>query len=385
MKMNKRIGLVLFACLCLTAFSACGGSAPTAQPPANPAETPPETAQPATETEAWKQELERVYEEAKKEGEVAVIAGTGSDREQLFKEFEEAYPGVKVNHIALNNNAASARIVSEQQQGKYLIDVSIETTRGEYNKLKDYIIDPGITDDQNWRNGFEYGFKTQEGTIYADRYIYAIEPYPIIYINNDFIPAGEIQTMDDLLDPKWQGKAVAKDFSVNGQGTNILVALSLTNSMEFVDQLLANLNPTISSDDRQNIQWFASGRYPIAIGLNKTQINEFEDNGVIKNIQRLRFDQTRFYGSFSLAVLKDAPHPNATKLFVNWLLSKEGQEAFARNFDCCNSRRTDVPEPTSPDSFRWEQIDYANGTANISQKGLDTTAEIIEKGKQFKK
>jgi ABC-type Fe3+ transport system substrate-binding protein len=40
-------------------------------------------------------------------------------------------------------------------------------------------------------------------------------------------------------------------------------------------------------------------------------------------------------------VLKNAPHPNATKLFVNWFLSREGQEVYSRTMHQA-TRRMDV-------------------------------------------
>ena len=52
-------------------------------------------------------------------------------------------------------------------------------------------------------------------------------------------------------------------------------------------------------------------------------------------------------------MLKSAPHPNATKVFINWLLSKEGQELYTKQFwpfDQGFSRRTDVAPPEGPDA-----------------------------------
>jgi ABC-type Fe3+ transport system substrate-binding protein len=54
-----------------------------------------------------------------------------------------------------------------------------------------------------------------------------------------------------------------------------------------------------------------------------------------------------------------APHPNAAKVFVNWLLSREGQTAFQRVIsmpgDAKNSRRIDVPKDHIPASERRDQ------------------------------
>ena len=46
-------------------------------------------------------------------------------------------------------------------------------------------------------------------------------------------------------------------------------------------------------------------------------------------------------GTGNLTILKEPPHPNATKVFVNWLLGKEGQETFSKAMNHA-SRRFDV-------------------------------------------
>jgi ABC-type Fe3+ transport system substrate-binding protein len=53
-------------------------------------------------------------------------------------------------------------------------------------------------------------------------------------------------------------------------------------------------------------------------------------------------------GSGSLAVLNQPPHPNATTVYVDWLLSREAQHAFARAIGY-TSRRTDVPSDHVPE------------------------------------
>ena len=56
-------------------------------------------------------------------------------------------------------------------------------------------------------------------------------------------------------------------------------------------------------------------------------------------------------GSGVLAVIKDPPHPNAAKVFVNWLLSKEGQETY-QNAIGEPTRRLDVEVPKEPFAVR---------------------------------
>jgi ABC-type Fe3+ transport system substrate-binding protein len=58
---------------------------------------------------------------------------------------------------------------------------------------------------------------------------------------------------------------------------------------------------------------------------------------------------TPSYGS--LMLIDQAPHPNAAKVFVNWLLTKEGQTAYATTMKQ-TSRRLDVPVDHVPPNVR---------------------------------
>ena len=67
-------------------------------------------------------------------------------------------------------------------------------------------------------------------------------------------------------------------------------------------------------------------------------------------------------------LLNEAPNPNAAKVFVNWLLSKEGQTAYVKATDL-NSRRLDVqgPAETAPDP----KANYVRGEKEVSDAELD--------------
>ena len=58
-------------------------------------------------------------------------------------------------------------------------------------------------------------------------------------------------------------------------------------------------------------------------------------------------------------LLKRAPHPNAAKLAFNWLLSREGQIAFQKNYaretGAADSFRIDIPKDEIPPEFRRKE------------------------------
>ena len=84
--------------------------------------------------------------------------------------------------------------------------------------------------------------------------------------------------------------------------------------------------------------------YPITIGIEYTDLEDFRKQGLGKNIGPLPESywkaQQISVGFGGIGLVDRAPHPNAARVYINWILSKEGQEAFSRVPR--NSRRTDV-------------------------------------------
>jgi ABC-type Fe3+ transport system substrate-binding protein len=64
-----------------------------------------------------------------------------------------------------------------------------------------------------------------------------------------------------------------------------------------------------------------------------------------------------------LGLMNQAPHPNAAKLFINWLLSREGQTTFQKTMNTPNpvieSMRVDIPkDPIPPERRRAAGVNY---------------------------
>ena len=84
------------------------------------------------------------------------------------------------------------------------------------------------------------------------------------------------------------------------------------------------------------------------------------------------------------AVLKKAPHPQATAVFLNWFLTKEGQEAFKKgivdtepNAESAHSVRADV-EP-HPDAVALGTVPDYTQLNNYSLQGMEQGAEEMQK------
>ena len=106
----------------------------------------------------------------------------------------------------------------------------------------------------------------------------------------------------------------------------------------------------LSRDYRQMMEGLIKDRFAIGLAaVNDTILPDFLKDGIGKNIKPLDIDNIDYVaiGLEVAMVVNKAPHPNAAKLFINWLLSKEGQTVWSK-FAETNSRRLDVPA-TRPD------------------------------------
>ena len=108
---------------------------------------------------------------------------------------------------------------------------------------------------------------------------------------------------------------------------------------------LVNQKPVILKDYAQEIDSVGHEKYPIGVGLSDSLAEQRGKQGIpiaIVDPRQLREGADVNPAAGAIGVFNRAPHPNAAKLYINWLLSKEGQTSFARAAGYISSR-LDVP------------------------------------------
>jgi ABC-type Fe3+ transport system substrate-binding protein len=139
-----------------------------------------------------------------------------------------------------------------------------------------------------------------------------------------------------------------------------MLVISLAYGEDTARKLLRDRKLVITHDRRQLVEWLVRGRYPIAMGLNEYVLVSFQKKGVGTNISAVEDPKTGIYwasGSSGIALFNRAPHPNAAKIYINWLLSRSGQLDWVKTVT--NSRRVDVP-PAEPSSAMKPGRSYHN-------------------------
>ena len=183
----------------------------------------------------------------------------------------------------------------------------------------------------------------------------------VVY-NKDLVDPKELKSYWDLLNPKWKGKIVA--FS-HIQSPHRYFYYHPDLGPKFLTGLYGEMKVVQSDSMRQIADWLAVGKFAIAVPANGSHrdVKSAQTQGL--PIGTFKPDQFKEGANLNTAIgivalLKQAPHPNAAKLALNWLLSREGQIAFqVHEKRLADSLRIDIPkDDISPDIRRVSGIKY---------------------------
>ncbi len=290
---------------------------------------------------------------AKKEGVVVISASSSELLRQVLTTFEQDYPGIKVEYHSMAGRDFRSRVAKEREVGQYLWDLRIGGTDsstyrwaadGTLDPVRPLLMLPEVADDKKWIGGIDslFGDKKKQYVLHFATYLFGG-----VQVDRDVVPEKDFKTAKDLLDPRWKGRIVMQDPRGGGSGNQALAAFIMKYGEQFARDLLSKQQPVISDNKRQMAEWLVRKRYPIAIGMGSDDtIAQFQQQGLGMNIKTVSGDDA--IGGDTVIYMSRAPHPNAAKVYVNWLLSKKTQEKLAQVAKL-NSRRADVP-PGNPES-----------------------------------
>jgi ABC-type Fe3+ transport system substrate-binding protein len=172
-----------------------------------------------------------------------------------------------------------------------------------------------------------------------------------ITFNTNLVKPDEIKSYWDLLNPKWRGKIVALDPLIAGPASNSerFFYYSPELGQEFVRRLFSETDMMIVRNDEQLMDWLAAGKF--SLGLFARAVDRAEKQGLpVRQFLPGQFKEGSSVGAYNgtLSFLNRAPNPNAAKVVINWLLSREGQTTWLEyNFkerSDYDSMREDIPK-----------------------------------------
>lgn len=132
-----------------------------------------------------------------------------------------------------------------------------------------------------------------------------------------------------------------------GAGLGTLTTMLVAFGEPYVRNLLSTQALIVTGDDRQLAEWLVRARYPIAIGVAPEDVALFVQQGVNVKIEGLGVPRKMSLGSGGIQYISRAPHPNAARVFMNWVLTQSAEQRIAQ-ITGSNLRRVDIPQ-MSPD------------------------------------
>ena len=322
---------------------------------------------------AWGQggpraDWDKVLEAARKEGKVvAAVPASAELRRDLEKGFGEKYKGIELELVPGLASALASKIVNEYKAGVKSFDLLVAGTgvqldlvsNGVVEPLEPHMILPEVKDPKNWFGGHIWA-----DNVSTKRFVYSFNAYvtdPGFY-NSDSVKPNEIRSYDDFLNPKWKGKIGIHDPRRPGSGQAMWIYMWRVKGEDFLKKMVAS-DLLSSSDYRQLGDLLSKGRLSFALGATYSVLKSFIDAGLpIKPIPVPKEGIHATSGFGAVTVMKGPPHPNAAKVFVNWLLSKEGQEIFGRavgnatrRFDVDTKWMTQIGIEAAKDSMTVEE------------------------------
>lgn len=346
-----------------------------------------QTAKPGGKTE-W----ESVLELAKKEGKVVVSIPASAELRKLIEEtFKKRYPAVDIELVPSRGTAIITRITSEAKAGVRNFDIHVGGSNsavsgllaeGILEPVEPYLVLPEVKDPKQWWGGHMWVDR-------AKRYIYSFQAYltESMWRNETLAKAEEFRSYDDLLNPKWRGKIGILDPRTPGAGDSNWAYIWLVKGEEYLKKLVAQ-NLLVGRDQRVLGESLAKGKVAVVIGLTYYSLLPFVNAGLpVKPLPSLKEGTYGTGGSGNLTIIKSPPHPNGTKVFVNWLFGKEGQEITTKALGQA-TRRLDVDTqwlkslgviPAKDALSVKEYLDSENQSEDRLEKVRDPASKVAKK------
>lgn len=338
----KRLTLILGVFLLSTIFLTCTSRVTPVEKPVLPEAA---IATQATSKELWQAEWERTMAEARKEGKVVIYleANSSGARDPMIKAMKQNF-GLDAEILALISAELNAKLLTERKAGLFYHDIVITgggsltntlVPAGVFGPMEPNLILPEVKEAKNWREGVIPWFDKDKLTLNTGRLVLAGA-----FINTNLVKKDEMKSYQDLLNPKWKGKIVIQDPTIPGPGVRTFQIIAELMGKDFLRQL-ASQEPLLNRDSRLLTEWISTGKQAIGIGINPYSTDEVRKIGAPVDYVEFKEGAGLASPAASVGIMDKPAHPNASRVFINWFLSREGQNLFSL-YIATISRRIDA-------------------------------------------
>ncbi|MCC6472894.1 MAG: extracellular solute-binding protein [Burkholderiales bacterium] len=265
-----------------------------------------------------------LYAAARKEGEVVWYTSQVQNTlvRPMAAAFQRRYPGIKVTVVGGKNADLILKLLAEAKAGVYIADVN---SPARIDKLDEAGLLATYAPES--ATALPAGYRSKEG-----KWTGMLGSIFGTAINTELVrPQDEPKTLDDYLDPKWKGKMawVAHYDLGGGPGLSeaILDRLGQEKGMVYLRKLAAQKIVQVPANQRVIMDQLIAGEFPMALmmfqhhaatSIKKGAPVKWLTSGPVLSL------------TANVVLMKNAPHPNAGRLFVDFVVSKEGQELISK-------------------------------------------------------
>lgn len=345
-------------------FTSCAG---TEKPVSKEAEKALlQASAPKKEKPIWGGEWQELLKGAAKEGRVSLVTGYDTDTLSAIRQVVKNKFNLEMEWRTGRPSELAPRVIAERRAGIYSFDVYVGTTQqsvfvlkpvGAFLPLRPLLLLPEVLNEKAWL-GNELPFVDRDEVVFQ----FSNNINTPIAINTTVVRKDEIKSHSDLLDTKWKGKLLMDDPTISGSAMNWSTVIG-----EYYPDLgwgfqkeLARQEPMILRDARLEAEWLARGKYAILIVV-KSETKRMRDLGAPIEVVVPKDGNYLSAGQGTVAYFDKAPHPKAAQVFINWFLTREGQEVTSRS-QRQQSSRVDIPVDFLPVEEIRENVLKAGGT-----------------------
>jgi ABC-type Fe3+ transport system substrate-binding protein len=267
----------------------------------------------------------KLVEAAKKEGQVLLYTTHIVDQivRPLIKSFQTYVPGVDVKYVRADGLALTVRLTNETRAGRVQSDVwcMVDSVgpvlqnglAAEFEVPSAKGLPPALVDPHQLWVATNLGVRSAA--------------YNTQLVSKEVAPHG----YQDLLDPRWKGKMVWNPKSMTGAWgfiATVIKSMGDEQGMNYLRKLAKQDIVPLPIAIRAVLDRVIGGEYAIGLEMNNT--HAAISAGQSAPVQWVPLDPVS--ETLQVAgITKGAPHPNAARLFIDFMVSRTGQQIFRDN------------------------------------------------------
>lgn len=272
----------------------------------------------ALPAESEAERIAALVEGAKKEGKLLWYTGLNlRESDNLLKKFTVKYPFISTEYYKAGSEKLLTKILAEAASKKIMFDVVLNTGQETMVLQKRGIFAKYLSSQRKY---FPEGLKDPEG-YWNDVYLNLnVQAYNTRLVSPRDVP----KNYQDFLDPKWRGK-IAMDPKAFEWFAAMLKMMGEEKGLTYMKRL-ADQDLKFYSSRTLNAQMVAAGEVSLSLAVYNNRVEDMKTVGAPIEWFAIEPVVPEIH---PIAISARAPHPNAAKLFVDFLLSREGQEIIA--------------------------------------------------------